>query len=859
VKKRFLLTLLIVGLFGGMWSCVPVNQLSNDEFLLYKQRIITNSKVSKEELLPFFRQKPNRRILNLPITPYLYAYYKGEKKWLRHLHQDSTRYQAVEHKYDSLIKVKQDSLATLGFHQETDFGEYDLRQNPDAMILYRKLQKLIKKKNDKLSKIQTKISGGNWLMRVVGEKPVIFDTVLSRTTAEQMQKYLEFKKGLFGSSVIVKWDTLGKKKTLKHLKSDPLKINLNVGSKLIAQTFYIQESTPSYVREISWQVEDSATRHLITSLKTHILQKGKPYNEQLLEQERDYLTKILRDNGYFNFYKNQIRFKVDTFTNNHPDSLDIITVITLPNNTAKTYSVDTVIMDTDADAMKSRDVRRIKRFNNITYVLHRERFATRVLDTKIFIRPHALFSQYYTEETQKALAAIDMFKFVNIKFDTLGGKFRANIFTSPFKKYSLTTELGLNVTQTLPGPFASLSFKNRNLLRSCDVFDITLRYSVEAQAAATDVGTNLLTRSAGIIGSWSFPWIMLPLGGKIKKTLSLKLPQTIITAGYNMVERPEYTRENLVGAINYKWRNNRNGFWTFGLLDVAVVQTPFVSKAFQERLDELTRLGNPLQRSFDNAIITNTNVGYSFSRNVGLISMEKLSYTKIYVETGGFYLNILNATELSQNKGKLLGLQTYRYYKTNVEFRKLLNTGKKARLAMRFNAGYAIPYGTSAAVLPYEKLFFAGGSNSIRAWTARRVGPGSFSPPQRADGTYDYRFEQGGDILAEYSVELRHPLFAFVEGAPFVDAGNIWTIKKDEARPGANFELERFWKEIAIGLGYGIRFNFNILIVRFDFAMKIYEPARPLGNRFIVNKITTQKPFGQPEQMLINIGIGYPF
>ncbi|MCS7004976.1 MAG: outer membrane protein assembly factor [Cytophagales bacterium] len=839
--------------------CVPIHQLESHEFLLYKQNLIGNQLVSAEELVLFFRQKPNRRILNLPITPYLYAYYKGKKKWLKHLSKDSLLYQETEQYFDSLTQKLQTELDSIIENSSKEVDDYEklFAEYPKAARLYRKKQKLIKKKNDKLLKLQTKIQEGNWLMRVVGEKPAILDTSLSYSTAQQIQKYLEYKKGLFGSSVVIVWDTLDKL-PLNKLKNERLKINLNVGAKLIGQTFVIHETSPTYIRKIIWNIEDSAALRLVEQQTQHPLQNKKIYSEQLLEAERDYLTQLFRNHGYFNFYKNQIRFRVDTVSNYHPDSLDVIGIINFPNNSAKVYVIDTVLMDTDTDVTSQRSIKKVKNFNGITFLLHRELFSARVLDSKIFIRPKEKFSQYYTEETQRALASTEMFKFVNIKFDTTGNQFRANIFTSPFKKYSLTTEVGLNVTQTLPGPFVGVSFKNRNLLRSCDILDVSVRYSVEAQAAATDIGTNLLTRASGVTGVWTFPWIMLPLGGQLKKSLSLKIPQTIISSGYNMVQRPEYARSNLIGAINYKWRNNKNGFWTFGLLDIALVQTSYISPSFRERLSELSRLGNPLERSFNNAIITNTNLGYSFSRNTSLLSNERQSFAKIYLEAGGSYLNFLNIAELN-TQGKILGLQTYRYYKVNAEYRKLFNTGKKARVAMRAHFGYAMPYGEKGAVLPYEKLFFAGGSNSIRAWTARRVGPGSFSPPRRSDGTYDYRFEQGADILAEYSIEWRHPIFSFFEGAPFADIGNIWSVKKDEARPGADFEINRFWKELAIGIGYGIRMNFNILIVRFDFALKAYEPARPLSERFVLSKINKKNLLGQPEQMIINVGIGYPF
>jgi outer membrane protein assembly factor BamA len=192
-------------------------------------------------------------------------------------------------------------------------------------------------------------------------------------------------------------------------------------------------------------------------------------------------------------------------------------------------------------------------------------------------------------------------------------------------------------------------------------------------------------------------------------------------------------------------------------------------------------------------------------------------------------------------------------------------------VAYRLNGGAAYSY-NSDDVLPYEKYFFAGGSNSVRAWRPRRLGQGSFKPPISSNieqnGYFNYQFERPGEIIIESSVELRKKLFGFIEGALFVDAGNVWTfkplIKKDEegniVDNGNSQFTKNFFKEIGMGTGFGLRFNFSFLILRFDVGMKVYEPARDEGERFVLDKVKFWKPYSyDKEPVIYNIGIGYPF
>jgi outer membrane protein assembly factor BamA len=179
-------------------------------------------------------------------------------------------------------------------------------------------------------------------------------------------------------------------------------------------------------------------------------------------------------------------------------------------------------------------------------------------------------------------------------------------------------------------------------------------------------------------------------------------------------------------------------------------------------------------------------------------------------------------------------------------------------VAFRVNFGLAVPYGDNQ-VLPYEKYYFAGGSNSIRAWQPRRLGPGSYRPLNEEGTAIDYSFEQQGELLLETSIEFRRNLLGFIDGAIFIDAGNVWSLQSNDSRENASFSFSRFYKEIAVGTGIGMRFNFQFLIMRLDWGIKVYDPAKNEGDRFVFDKDFRTGQFANQQLGVLNIGIGYPF
>jgi outer membrane protein insertion porin family len=240
-----------------------------------------------------------------------------------------------------------------------------------------------------------------------------------------------------------------------------------------------------------------------------------------------------------------------------------------------------------------------------------------------------------------------------------------------------------------------------------------------------------------------------------------------------------------------------------------------------------------------------------------MAAQKTSTFIRVSAESGGTLQNFYTPKVITNE-----GLEPFQFLRFSFDLRRNIVLNKTTSVAYRFNTGVGYAY-SSNKVLPYEKNFFVGGSNSVRAWRPRRLGPGELAPDTSVNvtqnGYYDYRFERPGDMLIEASIEYRQKLFGFVNYAVFVDAGNVWTIGKQTSEL-SRFDVKKFTKQLGVGTGFGLRFDFTFLILRFDIGIKAWDPARPNGEQFVLNKFRFFKPFSfSREPVIYNVGIGYPF
>ena len=804
-------------LLGALFlsSCIGTKYLKKGEYILYKQKIKSSGLLNEEAIASQFEQKANNRPLGLPINHTVHVYHLGKQF------------------YDSLKIVRK---------------KQKIEKKLDRKIARAKFQwkksKLQSKKIQKVEAKDKKLREGNALMRW-GEQLVTFDSASMYKSAENIKNYL-FTKGYFKG--IVKPSVVYK------------------GQRAIV-TYKIYEKIPYKIDSIIYSIKDPKVAEIFQANIHKQKFKGKQYDQDMFSTERNRVYDLLTNEGYFNFKRQYVLFEVDsTQLSNH--QLIIKEIIANPpgKSNHKTYRLDSVVF-----ANETSGPRRWQTYDNITFLLD-DKYPKRVLSWRIFMEKDSLYSKDMTLETQKQLAYLDVFKFVNINYDSTGGKFIGTIFTSPLKKYQTSSEVGMSMlehAQGIPGPFFNFNAKSRNTFGALELIQLDGNANIQGIKSFSQDNNNYSRFQYGGQLSITFPQFLFPLKESKRFQIGRYNPRTKFAAGVNFDDRlGEYRRNTFNANMSYIWQVKNNMSFTFKPIDINYIKSQQFG-VFADTLAALERQGYySLVNSFKSAFVSFAYFGFTYNRNNYGVGNNNASLFQGSIETGGVLDYITGK--------KLIGkdLQHYKFVRLNLDFKNSWRLSSKGQLAGRINIGAAYSYGDSTRALPYEKYFFAGGSNSIRAWQPRRLGPGAYGA-YTAESTPDHivvnqNREQQGDILFETSLEFRHDLVGFIDYAFFIDAGNIWlwnsrtvNVKDDGFGNGTDddgrFRLKTFPQQIAVGSGFGLRFDFSFLVLRVDMAYKMVDPAYPQGQRFILDTYKFSDLWDLRNKANLNIGIGYPF
>ena len=806
----FALTILFLG------SCVNLkkemaNYGDNEKSFVVRQKIKGNKAVSTYDLKLHIKQQENAYVVIKSINPQIHAYYIGKRE-----------------KYLSLKPFNKTKIEK-GIVKLNEKYKQDLAKDEDKL---KKLSKIEEKYNKKLKKRNNKLKEGTWFSNTIGEAPYFLDTTDVEYSRKQLELYLNTK-GFFDATVQTVISTKKKRSVI---------------------TYILEENQPHLISEVAIEIEDQKLRNfLITDFtENSLLITGNNFDVDKITAERDRITRKMKNSGYFEFERQNIYFNVDTTIGNHNVSINLIVSNPEGKQGHTIYHVKNVIYSEDVLNATNPDS---TSFKNINYIHSNNRkISPKILNRNIKIRPNSYYNFEQAQLTQQLLSNLNSFKFVNINYQKLdSNNLVAYINTSNMKKYGLTAAGGVNVNinqgQSLPGPFVSMSWMSRRFFKGYELFEISGKYSFESQPNITDASQNYKTREAGINASLTFPKLLFPFG--VNDLFWRTIPKTRVSIGYNDIERVEYDRSSLNGSISYSGFWSKNSRWNFSIIDLNIVNTRRISDDFRAYLESLAAQGNNLGESFKPAIISNINFSYVFDNN-DVTKNKKAEFHYFNVEIGGpLYSLVRNLNHKYGDQtanNEVLGLPFYEYFRVNYDLRKYYPVTKISSLNFRLNTGLAIPYGSQDnPTLPYEKFYFAGGLNSIRAWEPRRLGPGSYADYDE-NGNISYQFEQPGEILIEGNIEYRTKVIGFIHAAGFLDFGNVWMTKTDNAKEGADFKKSSIPKEIAVGVGLGLRFDFSFLIFRWDVGAKMWDPARQ-----------GTVPWNDPNKIVHNIGIGYPF
>ncbi len=798
-------------------SCLGTKFLKENEQLLIKEKIKGISGTLKNESESFFEQEPNSKLfIFLPIAHLTNIYQIGKRGFFFVRGYDPQK-----------IRAKRDSLE----HS----SKYDDKIAKTSKK--RRQQKLRTRKVKKTDKQDRKLKEGTQLMRW-GEELAVYDHNKSKLTAANIKRYMH-SKGYFNSKVNIDTSVINPKK------------------KTISLTFDVSPGNHYFVDSIEYIIPDTVLSELIMkNILKAPLKKGY-YDQEMLTQERNHIYELAVNNGYYEFSKQFVQFEIDS-TQLGQDTLYIREIIRNPigKNNHKIFYLDSITLVTNASIYKTID-RTTEHYRDITFSFGRNKYSKKILEWRIPLEQDDRYSRELTIETQRQLSYLDNFKFVNINYDTTDRHFIANIFTSPLHKYQTSSEAGLTFIGKYPNPFFNINLKNRNTFRTLEIISLDVNAKIEALGDVSgEQNRNYSSLQYGGELSFNFPQFLFPLGRFYKKKIGKFNPKTKLALGLTFDDRfNEYTRRTVNGLLAYSWQIRDELKYTLTPIQTSLIDSKITGTDFRDFLNQLQTQGNTYANAFQSSFVSNA----SFQLDLNIHDYAKGedgAFIRCFAEAGGSLNNLFRKRAFGDN------LEFYQFAKFNIDLRKIEKVNQQLNLAYKLNVGMAFSYGSNKS-LPYEKYFFAGGSSSLRAWKPRRLGPGSFGV-FKTDDLVDFTREQPGELLIESSVELRQYLIKFVEGAIFLDAGNIWLLRgtavrndsqSDPEGDDGRFRFNKFMNEMALGSGVGLRFDLSFLIFRLDLGVKLVDPVQPKGKRFVGGYIF--KKFRSNSEF--NIGIGYPF
>ena len=628
----------------------------------------------------------------------------------------------------------------------------------------------------------------NRTLRRIGEKPVLFDTVQARLSCEDLTMAMQ---------------------NLGYMHADVELQTLVMGKKLRAR-YVLHPGEPYRINQITYDIMDEQIRELMDSAGVYGLHANSPFTVTSLDEERKRITRFLTEQGYYRFHKDFIQYTADSARN----SRDINLTLRLLPYRANSNAPET-----------AHPRYRIRKINYLSGDTTRIPLRQKTLSNNTLMEEGRYFNSSDLQKTYNNFGRLGIVRFTNIRFTELndttaddGDRERQldcaiQISTRQPNTISFQPE-GTNTAGDL-GAAASLTYQNRNLFHGSELLSLEVRGAFES-IKGLEGYENQDYQEYGFETRLQFPRFVAPFLSADFCRRSTATSELALS--YNLQNRPEFHRRVFSVSWRYRWNDvSRHNAYHLDLIDLNYVYMPWISRTFKEDyLDNQNNRNAILRYNYEDLFIMKT--GFGFTYNDGVTAL------KTNVETAGNLLHgLARLTKFEQNSNgqyTLFNIAYAQYAKFDVDYTRLFRFDADNSLALHAGFGIAYPYGNTT-VLPFEKRYFSGGANSVRGWSVRELGPGTF---RGTDGRIDF-INQTGDMKLDLNAEYRTKLFWKFQGAAFIDAGNIWTLREYKDQPGGQFRWSEFYKQIAASYGLGLRLNFDYFILRLDAGMKAVNPA----------------------------------
>lgn len=623
-----------------------------------------------------------------------------------------------------------------------------------------------------------------WINRTLkkwGEAPVVYDPSLTDKTAVDLVNAMQ-NQGYLNAMVEPELIKKGKR---AHL------------------SYRIYPGELYTINKIRYDIKDPAIDSLLrANNQLEYMKRGQVFSVNTLNDERKRITNYLGNRGYYLFNKEFIHFDVDS------SQVDRLVDVTM--------HID-LYRRNNYQELSAHPVYRVRNVNYERIDNQPLHIRSKVLEQNTLITPSAPYSSDALQQTYNRFSRLQAVKYTNIRYDENPDSLLldCNIQISPSKTHSIQFQPEGTNTAGDFGAAATLSYQNNNLFRGSELLNISARGAFEAIRGLEGYQEQNY-EEYGVEASLTFPRYLFPGVSRSFQRRSSATSELVVS--HNRQNRPEFHRRVFTATWRYKWNNPaKKSQYRFDVLDLNYISMPWISDTFKkEYLDSVSNRNAILRYNYEDLLIMK--IGF------GITKVTKSNTMRFNLETAGNLLNALsgplNLPVNDQNQYKIFNIAYAQYVKGDFDITHLMRLDQRNTLALHARVGIAYPYGNST-ILPFEKRYFSGGANSVRGWSVRSLGPGRYIGK---DGKIDF-INQTGDMRIDLNAEMRSSLFWKFQGALFIDAGNIWTLRDYAEQPGGKFSPTSFWQDMAVAYGLGIRLNFDYFIIRFDMGMKAINPA----------------------------------
>ena len=683
-------------------------------------------------------------------------------------------------------------------------------------------------------KYQDKKGVGRWIFDHMGTNPVLMSSVNGETRAKVATNLLH-DYGYFNGSVSYK----------EVPQKDPRQAKVS---------YVIDMARPFFLDSIAYLRYPASADSLIRATRSQsVLKSGENFSVLKLEEERQRLSSLFRNHGYYYYRPEFTTYRADTLQKPGYVGLQVVPKTGIPSEAKKQYYLGkTSVYLTGYNNEPPTDTLNLRTMT-LYYSGKKPAIRPSALMRNFFFRKGELFSQDRQTFTQEAIARMGVFRYSEFRYvpqDTTSNcdTLNVNMYATFDKPYN--AELEFNVTtksndQTGPGAIFKITRNNFQRMGANLSFEVRGSYEWQTNSNVEGNSSKLNSYELGTSLSLDFPRLILPW--KDTGLRRSRFPQKTSFKLYgNLLNRARFFNMlSFGGNVTYEFRRSR--LWKHSVTPFQLTFNTLMSTT--ERFDSITATNPSLALSLGDQFIPS--MSYTFTYDNSRLKPNKQLWWETSVTSAGNVTSLLYAAMgkgFDEKNKKLLGTPYAQFLKLTSEVRMLFKVGEKQHIATRFMGGVLWSYGNQT-IAPYSEQFYIGGANSLRAFTVRSIGPGTYNPGQNTK--YGY-LDQTGDIKLEANVEYRFPIFGDLYGATFLDAGNVWLMRKDPNRPGGEFTLKNFAKSLALNTGVGVRYDLTFLVIRLDLGVALHVPYET-GKSGYYNIPKFKDGLG------FHFAIGYPF